>query len=100
MITFTRDWLTPFDLFAVGQRLITSESGHFACSLMARLPLPANYDFPPERWKSIRTTNILERAFREVRRRTWSMNNCCAHEASSDRNLYGITQMLDKNWGG
>jgi transposase-like protein len=28
------------------------------------------YDFPPERWKSIRTTNILERAFREVRRRT------------------------------
>ena len=67
---------------------------------MARLPLPANYDFPPERWKSIRTTNILERAFREVRRRTRSMNNCFTNEASSDRILYGITQMLNKNWRG
>ena len=26
-------------------------------------------DFPPERWKFSRTTNILERAFREVGRR-------------------------------
>jgi putative transposase len=58
------------------------------------------YDFPPERWKSIRTTNVLERAFREVRRRTRSMNNCFTNEASSDRILYGITQMLNKNWRG
>ncbi len=58
------------------------------------------YDFPPERWKSIRTTNILERAFREVRRRTRPMNNCFTNEASSDRILYGITQMLNKNWRG
>jgi len=57
-------------------------------------------DFPPERWKSIRTTNILERAFREVRRRTRPMNNCFTNEASSDRLLYGITQMLNKNWRG
>lgn len=28
------------------------------------------YHFPEEIWKKIRTTNILERAFREVRRRT------------------------------
>ena len=56
------------------------------------------YDFPPKRWKSIRTTNILERAFREVRRRTRSMNNCFTNEASSDHILYTITQMLNKNW--
>jgi putative transposase len=58
------------------------------------------YDFPPERWKAIRTTNILERAFREVRRRTRPMNNFFTNEASSDRILYGITQMLNKNWRG
>ena len=58
------------------------------------------YDFSPERWKSIRTTNILERAFREMRRRTRSMNNCFTNEASSDRILYGITQMLNKNLEG
>ena len=45
------------------------------------------YDFSPKRWKSIRTTNILERAFREVHRRTRSMNNCFTNEASSDRIL-------------
>ncbi len=45
------------------------------------------YDFPPERWESIRTNNILERAFGEVRRRTRSMNNCFTNEASSDRIL-------------
>ncbi len=58
------------------------------------------YDFPPERWKSIRTTNILERAFREVRRRTRPMNNFFTNEASSDRIMYGISQMLNKNWRG
>ena len=32
------------------------------------------YDFDKTLWKTIRTTNILERAFREVRRRTRPMN--------------------------
>lgn len=58
------------------------------------------YDFPPERWKSIRTTNILERSFREVRRRTHPMNNFFTNEASSDRIMFGISQMLNKNWRG
>jgi transposase-like protein len=47
--------------------------------------------------KSIRTINVLERVFREVRWRTRPMNNCFTNEASSDRILYGITQMLNKN---
>jgi putative transposase len=33
------------------------------------------HDFDKELWKSIRTTNILERTFREMRRRTRPMNN-------------------------
>ncbi|HHT9119323.1 MAG TPA: transposase [Candidatus Hypogeohydataceae bacterium YC41] len=31
------------------------------------------YQFPKELWKTLRTPNILERAFREVRRRTRPM---------------------------
>jgi transposase-like protein len=58
------------------------------------------YDYSPGAGDQIRTTNILGRAFREVRRRTRSMNNCFTNEASSDRILYGITQMLNKNWRG
>jgi cephalosporin-C deacetylase-like acetyl esterase len=53
-----------------------------------------------ELWTSIRTTNILERAFREVRRRTRPMNNFFTNEASSNRIMYGISKMLNKNWKG
>jgi len=56
------------------------------------------FAFDPALWKSIRTTNILERAFREVRRRTRPMNNFFTNEASSNRIMYGITEMLNKNW--
>ena len=49
----------------------------------------------PALWKSIRTTNILERAFRKVLRRTRPMNNFFINEASSDRIMYGITQMQE-----
>jgi transposase-like protein len=58
------------------------------------------FAFDPALWKSIRTTNILERAFREVRRRTRPMNNFFTNEASSDRIMYDITEMLNKNWRG
>ena len=56
------------------------------------------YNFDKELWKSIRTTNILERAFREVRRRTRPMNNCFTNEASANRIMYGISEMLNNNW--
>jgi len=55
------------------------------------------YNFDKELWKSIRTTNILERAFREVRRRTRPMNNFFTNEASANRIMYGISEMLNNN---
>lgn len=58
------------------------------------------YDFDKELWTSIRTTNILERAFREVRRRTRPMNNFFTNEASSNRIMYGVSKMLNTNWKG
>ena len=56
------------------------------------------YKYDKELWKSIRTTNILERAFREVRRRTRPMNNFFTNEASANRIMYGISEMLNNNW--
>jgi len=58
------------------------------------------YQFDKELWRSIRTTNILERAFREVRRRTRPMNNFFTNEPSANRIMYGISEMLNKNWKG
>lgn len=55
------------------------------------------YRFPKEVWKQIRTTNVLERAFREVRRRTRPMG-VFPNEASANRLLYGISKGM--HWNG
>lgn len=55
------------------------------------------FAFPRELWTKIRTTNILERAFREVRRRTRPMG-VFTNAASAERIMYGVTQHLNANW--
>jgi putative transposase len=52
---------------------------------------------PRAHWRKIRTTNAIERAFREVRRRTRPMS-CFQNSASVDRIIYGITSHLNKSW--
>lgn len=54
------------------------------------------YSFPKELWKKIRTTNILERDFREVRRRTRPMG-FFPHEESAERIFYGVTNGIHQN---
>jgi putative transposase len=52
---------------------------------------------PKPHWQKIRTTNAIERAFREVRRRTRPMS-CFQNPASVDRIIYGVLSYLNKNW--
>jgi len=54
------------------------------------------YSFPKELWKKIRTTNILERDFREVRRRTRPMG-VFPNEDSAERIFYGVTNGIHDN---
>jgi len=54
------------------------------------------YSFPEELWKKIRTTNLLERDFREVRRRTRPMG-FFPHEESAQRIFYGVTNGIHRN---
>ena len=54
------------------------------------------YSFLKELWKKIRTTNILEREFREVRRRTRPMG-FFPTEASANRIFYGVTNGIYRN---
>jgi len=51
--------------------------------------LLAFLDCPQGHWKRRRTTNAIERAFREVRRRTRPMS-CFQNSASVDRIIYGV----------
>jgi putative transposase len=56
------------------------------------------YDFPQQHWKSIRTTNVLERSFREVRRRTRPMGGTFVNPASADRIYHNVFGLLNNNW--
>lgn len=54
-------------------------------------------DCPPAHWRKVRTTNAIERAFREVRRRTRPMS-CFQNTTSVDRIIYGVISHLNKAW--
>ena len=56
------------------------------------------FDQPKEHWKRIRTTNILERSFREVRRRTRPMGGTFVNPASADRIYHNVFGLLNNNW--
>jgi putative transposase len=55
------------------------------------------FDAPEGHWKKVRTTNVIERAFREVRRRTRPMSSFSNTE-SCDRIVYGVVSHLNRSW--
>ncbi len=59
--------------------------------------LLACFACPPEHRKKIRTTNAIERAFREVRRRVRPMT-CFTNAASCDRIVYAVITHLNTEW--
>jgi putative transposase len=54
-------------------------------------------DCPGAHRVKIRTTNVIERSFREVRRRTRTIS-CFTNGASVDRIIYGVINHLNKTW--
>jgi putative transposase len=54
-------------------------------------------DCPVSHRVKIRTTNVIERAFREVRRRTRTMS-CFTNSKSVDRIIYGVFSHLNRGW--
>jgi len=56
------------------------------------------YSCPKEIWIKVRTTNVIERAFREVRRRTRPMS-CFNNIQSIERIIYAMLSHLNEQWG-
>ncbi len=56
------------------------------------------FDFPKEIWKKIRTVNILEREFREVRRRIKVFDNSFSDQNSTERCAQTIFHYLNNNY--
>jgi putative transposase len=55
------------------------------------------FTLPRHLWKKLRTTNVIERCFVEVRRRTRPMV-CFVNVASVDRIIYSIFQRFNLEW--
>lgn len=56
------------------------------------------YSCPAPMRKKLRTTNVIERAFREVRRRTRPMS-CFNNTQSIERIVYAVLSHLNDRWG-
>jgi len=59
--------------------------------------LIAFYKFPYSHWVKIRSTNVIERAFKEFRRRVKVMETF-PNEASCLRIMFSLAKMLNENW--
>jgi len=57
------------------------------------------YSMPQAHWRMLRTTNAIERCFREVRRRTRSIG-CFVNDASLERMIYGLFRFLNERRAG
>jgi len=62
-------------------------------------PLLAFLSCPPSHRRVVRTTNAIERCFREVRRRTRPMS-CFNNNASCERIIYAVFSHLNRSWKG
>jgi transposase-like protein len=71
--------------------------GAVACLAQDLEELLAFFTCPAAHWRKIRTTNAIERAFREVRRRTRPMS-CFTNAASCDRIVYAVIHHLNTAW--
>ncbi len=61
--------------------------------------LLAFYHAPERDWRRVRTTNAIERVFREIRRRTRPMT-CFTNTASCERIVFAIASAMNKRWEG
>lgn len=52
---------------------------------------------PSAHWKKVRTTNVIERAFREVRRRTRPISSF-SNPDSCDRIVFGVISHMNRSW--
>lgn len=56
------------------------------------------FSFPKDIWSKVRTTNLLEREFKEVRRRMKEFDNTFQNEASANRYANSIFSYLNNNY--
>src|SRR5439155_9610037 len=88
----------PKPLFAASAPAWRRQYGAVVRRLEQDLPeLLSFFAFPRHLWRKLRTTNVIERCFVEVRRRTRPMV-CFVNVESVDRIIYSIFQRFNLEW--
>ena len=67
------------------------------CLTKDREALLAFYDFPPEHWKHLRTTNPIESTFAAVRHRTVRSKGCHSNKTALAM-IIKLAQAVEKSW--
>jgi len=84
--------------FRAFRRQWQGQYGSMVRQLERDLPeLLSFFSFPRHLWRKLRTTNVIERCFVEVRRRTRPMV-CFVNLKSVDRIIYSIFQRFNLEW--
>lgn len=78
-------------------RWTDEEPGAVACLAKDLEELLTFYKMPRSHWKKVRTTNLIERVFREVRRRTRPMT-CFANKESCERIIFAVFDAFNRRW--
>lgn len=91
-----KEALKAYDRWSRKWRPISSEAVN--CIEKDLEELLAFYACPHGLYKKLRTTNVIERAFREVRRRTRPMS-CFNNTPSIERIVYAVLNHLNDQWG-
>jgi len=71
--------------------------GAVACLIQDKDSLLRYYNFPSYTWKSVRNTNLIERSFKEVRRRTKPMD-ILSSEDGALKIIFGIVENINVRW--
>jgi Transposase, Mutator family len=77
--------------------LVPCLPGHGSAVAQDLPELLSFFAFPRHLWRKLRTTNVIERCFVEVRRRTRPMV-CFVNVESVDRIIYSIFQRFNLEW--
>jgi putative transposase len=84
---------------AWARRWVDKEPAAVRCVERDLEQLLAFFEMPKRHWRMLRTTNAIERCFREVRRRTRSVG-CFVNDQSLERMIYGLFRFMNEKRAG
>jgi len=95
MAETSKDAEAAFDAFIAAYEVKYDKAAE--CLAKDRQALLAFYDFPPEHWKHLRTSNPIESTFATVRHRTVRSKGCLSNKTALAM-VFKLVDAAQKSW--